>query len=266
MVPALSARLREAPTNAGLTARQVAASTRLPVGTIDDLEHGRFERLPHGILGRGHVRAYASAVGLDGAAAVAEYVELRFGSAGEELAIQRPIPPDEGLGMAGTLLTIAAALGLVFALFHANGDRQPAAVPLGHGPAPAPAPAVALAAGSTSRRPPANPASLRIDVHPDGPCWISIEADEEVVVRRLLAGGEHARAVAENEIRLRVGDPGTFAFSINGSPGRPLGNPGRPLTISITRENYRALLEPAAPEADETAPLDDSGSESTGRR
>ena len=43
---------------------------------------------------------------------------------------------------------------------------------------------------------------------------------------------------------LRVGDPGALVYTLNGVRGRQLGAPGEPVTVTITRENYEAMLEP----------------------
>jgi len=43
-------------------------------------------------------------------------------------------------------------------------------------------------------------------------------------------------------VTLRAGDAAARAFSVNGAPGRPLGEPGRVVTVRITAENYRAFV------------------------
>ena len=37
-------------------------------------------------------------------------------------------------------------------------------------------------------------------------------------------------------------DPGACAFSINGRAGRALGSPGAPVTVRITKDNFRDFL------------------------
>jgi hypothetical protein len=39
-----------------------------------------------------------------------------------------------------------------------------------------------------------------------------------------------------------------FAYTLNGGSGRPLGEAGRPVTVQITENNYRAFLAGSAPE------------------
>ena len=44
------------------------------------------------------------------------------------------------------------------------------------------------------------------------------------------------------ELLLRVGDPVSCGFTINGQVGRPLGVAGAPVNVRITKENYREFL------------------------
>lgn len=64
----LSARLA-----AGLTAREVSESTRITVEVLHRVEAGQFARCGGDVYARGHIRAYARAVGLDPEPMLAEY-------------------------------------------------------------------------------------------------------------------------------------------------------------------------------------------------
>jgi len=45
-----------------------------------------------------------------------------------------------------------------------------------------------------------------------------------------------------DEAVLRIGEPAAITLSIDGAAGRSLGRPGEPVTLHITRENYREFL------------------------
>jgi transcriptional regulator with XRE-family HTH domain len=64
----LSARLA-----AGLTAREVSESTRITVEVLHRVEAGQFAQCGGDVYARGHIRAYARAVGLDPEPLLAEY-------------------------------------------------------------------------------------------------------------------------------------------------------------------------------------------------
>jgi hypothetical protein len=75
-------------------------------------------------------------------------------------------------------------------------------------------------------------------------------ADGERVVYRLMQPGERTLVEARGAIRLRVGDAGNVAYSINGATGRPLGRNGEAVTVHITNENLGSLsAEPASPDS-----------------
>jgi hypothetical protein len=104
-----------------------------------------------------------------------------------------------------------------------------------------PAEAVPVATtGSTT----AAATSLAVEIHPTGSCWVEATADGERVVGRLMdAGSRDAIDVKENLV-LRVGDPGAFAFTLSGAAGRSLGRGGAAVTIRIDRANYESFLDP----------------------
>ena len=87
------------------------------------------------------------------------------------------------------------------------------------------------------------PRQLKVDIHPGGPCWVEATADGERVVAKLMNAGELQSVTVRDDLMLRVGDPGAFAFSIDGVPGRPFGRAGQPAWIRINLENYQTFLE-----------------------
>ena len=72
--------LRRAREAKGLTATQLAQTTHLLVQQIDALEREDFSKIAAGIYGRGFVKLYCEAVGLDPQPMVAEFMELYSGN------------------------------------------------------------------------------------------------------------------------------------------------------------------------------------------
>ncbi len=58
-------KLREAREKRGISLRQIASATKIPVGVLEALERNDISRLPRGIFGRGFVRSFAAEIGLD---------------------------------------------------------------------------------------------------------------------------------------------------------------------------------------------------------
>jgi cytoskeleton protein RodZ len=70
----LGAKLHLARERRGVSLRQIANSTKISIGILEALESNDLSRLPAGFYGRGFVRSFATEVGLDPDAAVAEFV------------------------------------------------------------------------------------------------------------------------------------------------------------------------------------------------
>jgi hypothetical protein len=58
----------------------------------------------------------------------------------------------------------------------------------------------------------------------------------------MLTAGDRRTIDTPSEVTLRIGDPATFAFTINGRPARIAGAPAQAVTVRITRDNYTQFL------------------------
>jgi hypothetical protein len=82
---------------------------------------------------------------------------------------------------------------------------------------------------------------MTIELHPTGPCRISMTVDGEKVLDRVMRRGEREARDVRNAVVIEVGDAGTFEFSIDGRPGKSLGDSGHK-TARITRDTLAAYL------------------------
>jgi hypothetical protein len=155
--------------------------------------------------------------------------------------------------IATPILGIAAML-FAYGVLREPAD-PPAAIPAVH-PATVVAPPVVARDMVDHALPAMGPieGGIRLEVEPTGECWVSAVADGELVIYRLLQRGERTTIGSASELVVRIGDPGVFAYTLNGVPGRPLGHAGVPITVTITEENYRTFLEETEPDA----PLSDA--------
>jgi cytoskeletal protein RodZ len=110
--------MRKAREAAGLTLKDIAETTRVPLRHLAALEEGNFSALPGATYVAGFARAYARAVGLDEAELVGE-IRNEIGEAGglghspyefEEAVNPARIPP-RWLAWAGALIAILLAAG-----------------------------------------------------------------------------------------------------------------------------------------------------------
>lgn len=87
--------LRTAREAKGLSAKQIAESTHLLVQVVEGLENEDFRRIPAAIYGRGFVKLYCEAVGLEPKPLQAEFMALY--SANRDAPAKMPPPPSPNL-------------------------------------------------------------------------------------------------------------------------------------------------------------------------
>jgi hypothetical protein len=83
-----------------------------------------------------------------------------------------------------------------------------------------------------------------MEIAPKASCWVSVTVDGEPTFSSLMKAGEKRQVVAREEVLVTVGDAGAFAFTLNGSAGKPLGAPGEVVSKRITLSNYKDLVTP----------------------
>jgi cytoskeletal protein RodZ len=248
-------RLRAARDRWKLTLDDVALRTRIPLAVLTHIEDNAFDRLPAAVFTKGHLRAYATAVQLDPEEIVSEYLEQWPEATHEPPIFRAPaVGAHDDARRIGTAIVGIAALVFAYSVLRQPGERTATATV----PQPAAVVAVPVATGGLAADSlPAVAtvdAGIRLHLEPTAECWVSAVADGELVIHRLLLKGERATIGAASELVLRIGDPGAFAYTLNGLRGRPLGNAGEPITVTITEQNYRTFLEETEP----TPPLSEA--------
>jgi cytoskeleton protein RodZ len=250
-------KLRQARERRGISLRQISASTKISIAALGALERNDISKLPGGVFSRAFVRSYALEVGLDPEQTVHDFV-ARFD--------QAPPPPPEtpivSMGEEDTAfekrrlaaVRIARFVGIaapvvclasVFVVLHHRAPPRPAKA--SHAPLPgttlpspvddsrrarslaAPAPPARAAAASD-----VSAAQVTVDLHPRADCWVSASADGKKLFARVIKAGEHETIAFRREAAIDVGDAGSFAYSIDGREGRPLGDRGQVKTLKLT--------------------------------
>jgi cytoskeletal protein RodZ len=256
MATDIGSRLQQAREQRGLTLRDIANTTKISTAALNAIEHNDFASLPGGVFSRAYLRVYAAEVGLDVDELMHEY-RARF-----ETEIPDEPPPSHKADwydrfrphyrLAAVLITAWGILigGSVIlqrsqspyespdqrpTLNAVDADLLEDTAPTDE---PNPTEDIALANAAVSET---SAQSLRLEIRLNGLCWVSAVADGERVVYRLMQPGERTLVEARNAITLRVGDAGTFAYSINGETGRPLGRNGEAVTVRITNDNFESL-------------------------
>jgi len=233
-------KLRQARERRGISLRQIAAITKISAAALEGLERNDISKLPGGIFSRAFVRSYAAEIGLNPEETVREFL-ARFSQeppvSAEALAAEVPERERsyrQQQRTAARTLTIAGvacvllAVGAYVVLRH-RGKQTPTT----SGAASAPDPPTAAAAASASARQ-APTGSVNLDIHPTSDCWVSLTVDGKKLFARVMKPGERESHAIEREAILEIGDAGAFAYSVDGRPGRPVGDRGESKTLTLT--------------------------------
>ena len=260
----------------GLSLEDMSRLTKISVTKLRALEDNDFDVLPSDVYVRGFLRAYAREVELDPEQTVQKYF-ARLQADQELVSVTMPSHVVSPTHVPATLHAVAHDNGnhasdfasqpkrfqwlvLVLAMLGFGGylayTRTQSPAQLEPSVAAAPVATDAAQAGgaggvdqvahaaNAANLP--TPPVLQFEFHPQGPCWLSANADGTRVMSKLLQPGERQTFEVRDELVLRVGDPGAVTFSINGQTGRALGRAGEPVNVRITKDNYREFLTSAS--------------------
>jgi cytoskeleton protein RodZ len=253
-------KLRQARERRGISLRQIASNTKISTAALEALERNDISRLPGGIFSRAFVRSYAVEVGLDPDETVREFLE-RFDAEPPPTVEQLVLPEAESdfesrQRMAGVvLMLVVVSLVVVAAIAYVMLGRTGSSVPEPASPSAAIAGAddgsaaeapVAVETAAPPAEPPAAvpPPSqgFRLELHPAGPCWISLSVDGERILARVVDAGERLTYQVRRQAVIDVGDAGVFEYTLNGREGRSLGGAGQVRTARITPDTLDEYL------------------------
>lgn len=245
----VTARLRAAREEAGLSIQEVSARTRIKPQMIEAIEHGAWDALPGEFFARAFTRTYARELGLPEAEILAGFERaLPPAPADVRPAAHRSdlteMDNPGGRALLASVALIVLAISGVYVLNRTEEPTppEPRAVGTSGQVEAAALPARATAAAPTPLPPPAQPETLTIELRPIRPVWVTGIADGERVLFRLLEPGERINVEAGERLWFRVGDAGAFEFTLNGAAGKPVGRSGEVREFTITRENAAAYL------------------------
>jgi cytoskeletal protein RodZ len=259
--------LRTARRARSLSIDDIAHATKINPRVLRAIENNAFDSVPRGPFMRGYLTAYARQVGLDGEELIRSY-RAEFDAPAPPPPTDRALTPDGPIDPADAsilssqserLQMVLIAL-IVAAVVYLGTQRQPgsalqagtsgaetvqAATTPDSAAATAPkedAVKRADASVGTSGTVNANLAPLTIAFQATGPCWVEATADGARVFMKLMNAGDRQTISANGRATVRVGDPSTFAFTINGAAGRSLGPARRPVTVRIDSGNAEQFL------------------------
>jgi cytoskeletal protein RodZ len=252
-------KLRLARERRGISLRQIAASTKISMAALEALERNDMSKLPGGIFSKAFVRSYAVEVGLDPDETAREFLDRFHGGRVGAIAASAVASGDDSTfearqRIAGVVLKLVLiSVPLIGVVLYFSMRSRPAARPVvpkmsTSAPPPvdsrAPLPQQTAPVSAAPARPSAVAArTMTLELHLTGDCWVKLTVDGRPVLSRLMLAGEKDVRQIHDVVVIEVGDAGAFAFSVDGKPGKSLGQTGQVRTARITRETLAQFLE-----------------------
>jgi cytoskeleton protein RodZ len=245
----------------GVSLEEISAATRISTRFLEALESDQWDQLPGGVFNRGFIRSIARFLGLDEDTLVAEYaLETKNRT---DIGVV-PDPPMEvrrnwgpaiiALAMLGAILVggwfiyshygarIAARLHRKQAASDGSVQAAPAhasaTAPSGRNTAPemaAPTPASANSAAAPS----AASNSLELKIEAGKPAELKVIADGRTVYDGHVDAGNVMRFDAQDTLEITSSDSSAVLLDLNGQTMPPMGLPGQPGTVTLTRKDLK---------------------------
>ncbi len=243
----------------GVSLDEICSATRIGTRFLQALEDEEWERLPGGVFNRGFVRGVSRYLGLDEEGMVAEYVmavnEGKAATAGST-SKQEPLPSRNWIPLIGAtavilLVIVAGAVGWHFyAVRRAQRAAAQSSVitaPAANAPASDGAPvaaAVTTAAPADNSATPGQTADaasmLLLKIEAGKATSVTVSADGSTAFEGKMTAGQSRSFQAANEFDVSARDAGALLMELNGQTLAPMGPPGHPGKITLTRSNLKA--------------------------
>jgi cytoskeleton protein RodZ len=244
----------------GVSRDEICSATRIGTRYLEALENEQWEILPGGIFNRGFVRAVARFLGLDEDDLVADYdLAINEQSPPIEPRLSPPVPREPPRTRVVRLSLLLGALCVTVLLGTGWLDRRqhyetphpatnaPSAI-TSAGKAEGTSPSsdenasrvssAALAAADGSSRAVNQVLQLKIEAGKE--TSVSVSADGSRVFEGSMIAGQSRTFTAQDAIDISAKDAGALLLELNGQTLAPLGPPGQPGNVTLTRSDLKA--------------------------
>lgn len=250
----------------GVSREEISAATRIGSRFLEALENEQWERLPGGIFNRGFLRAVARFLGLDEDDLIAQYdlaiaeqhsqVEASANSPVQQERTHTPSRRFASVGLVAALCVIVL-LGTGWSVWQwrYQSPRQSAsgseAVPSVVRAAGQPE-VSALSASKESTSSPESAAlaptatptgaatrTLELKVEAGKETAVSVSTDGSKVFEGSMIAGQSRIFTAQDAIDISAEDAGALLLELNGQTLAPLGPPGQPGNVTLTRSDVK---------------------------
>ncbi|WP_328954935.1 helix-turn-helix domain-containing protein [Kitasatospora purpeofusca] len=255
--PSIGRVLSAARIDAGLTVDQVSSATRVRVPIVHSIEEDDFGRCGGDFYARGHIRAIAQLVRVDGEALVARYDAAHGGSPASkrptELIESGPIKvpgrgrPNWTAAMVAAIVAVVGVIGFnLVSGKSGTGTTGSASAPLPSGSgtgsvaavAPAPTPTVQPPAPAPSAAAiaaaPADKVTVKLVAEKDT-SWVSaVDGTGKSLFQNNIEEGRDQTFTDPKQIKLVIGNAGAVHVYVNGKDLGPAGKNGQVVHVTYT--------------------------------
>jgi cytoskeletal protein RodZ len=231
----------------GVSLEEISAATRISTRFLEALEKEQWDQLPGGVFRRGFIRSVARFLGLDGDALISEYElqtkDISQDHAGAENLSE--IPRNYRPAIAVIVIVAALLAGGWFAFVHYASRiamrmhrHQPA--PFALSVANSPAPKDAGSANPETSPAAENPAvPLNLKIQAGKPSELKVAVDGKPVFDGHIDADEVKLFEAHDTLEITASDPSNLFLELDGQAVPPIGTPGQPGSITLTRKDLK---------------------------
>lgn len=249
----------------GVSRDEICTATRIGGRYLEALENEEWAALPGGVFNRGFIRGVARFLGLDEDDLLAEYDLAMTPEASEaEPYLRPPIPQQPTRARKSNFLILwgLSLIGLVAigwlgwswhykTLRQAANDGTPLVTTPPQGTSTGASASSSLGTTSTVLRASPNPSEsraqgLELKIEAGKETSVTVSADGSKVFEGSMIAGQSRTFMAQNAIYISAQDAGALLLELNGQTLAPLGPPGQPADLTLTRSD----LKPAGGGAD----------------
>jgi len=239
----------------GVSLEEISAATRIGTRFLEALESEQWDHLPGGVFNRGFVRAVARFLGLDEENLLAEYSLATNDRPPAATWATDAAKQESGPRRLPWLLAVLLVVLAVSAWFawhryvsvraarRAAASGKPTQTYQSFGTASGPgtnaASAARPASAAASRGQAAGPATLELKIEAGNPTTVRVLADGKSVFNGKMVAGQSERFQAREKFEVSARNASVLLVELNGQMQPPLGPPGRPVKVTLTRKDLK---------------------------
>jgi cytoskeletal protein RodZ len=226
---------------------EISAATRIGTRFLEALEDEQWDRLPGGVFNRGFVRAVARFLGLDEESLLAEYSLATNDRPPSATWAAEAAKQESGARRRPWLLVVPAVVLVAGGWFawhryvsvraarRAAASAKPVQTYQNFGAAPG----LQGQAAGPSARPTSGPAVFELKIEAGKPTTVQVLADGKSVFNGQMAAGQKERFQAQEKFEVSTRNASALLVELNGQTQPPLGPPGRPAKVTLTRKDLK---------------------------